>query len=546
MSAQPLWDTNDGQKWLAKAIDPAGNNVDIRGLPDQESHNVVVLNYQSQYVVEPPTLYNQESNDGATYETEMYLFQHPYLFGVSATFPTGTDDILSHTEGAKICFGKSPTAAQGNNPADPGVSPAISFSGIKGKLFPRTCKIFKNTQVAGEGNIKEIYTAFSKMSQQHRIIYGAAQLIPTCSAQDNSGSISVSQQPFIADGGNNSTVRCYNGITPETPVTINQDGNAAAFSFPNNQQALVETFAVNIYRENDFPKSEDNIRNPASLLTRFYEGAYIPYKLKNPFHESFVSSYTGVAQISPAWVIGAAYIPYGETQWSAMTWDVLSSSFVPFYQPGSTTQRVVTRASRMRLTFVTKTGQVMHLVFGNNYETNVLRNINLVWQYEEVLNGITGGGKFVSTANASACFLRQPIGVNDQAIAGEKCFYYRSTESGHPVVPFPNDNIIAIVCKAMNMKGNIQLLIRMGVEMIVTGESTYSPFNHKSPEYDESAIKSYLRVCHRMSDGFYGNAATEALASTYYNWYMQQLYDPPQGVDFANRGSYWRGLVSVK
>lgn len=542
--AQPLWDTQDGQKWLAKAIDPAGNNVDIRGLPDQESHNVVVLNYQSQYVVEPPTLYNQESNDGATYETEMYLFQHPYLFGVSATFPTGTDDILSHTTGAKICFGQTPAAAHDQVPAIVGTSPSISFTGITGKLFPRTCKIFKNTQVAGEGSIKEIYEAFSKMSQQHRIIYGAAQLIPTCSAQDNSGSISVSQQPFVADGGNNSTVRCFNGVTPDTPVTVGE-GGATAFTFGEGG-GLAETFAVNIYRENDFPKSEDNIRNPASLLTRFYEGAYIPYKLKNPFHESFISSYTGVAQISPAWVIGAAYIPVGQTQWSAMTWDVLSSSFVPFYQPGSTTERVVTRAKRIRITFVTKTGQVMHIIFGNDTNTNVIRNLNLTWAQEEVLNGITGGGKFISTSGPSACFSKTPTGADDQPINNDWVYYYRSTESGHPVVPFPNDNIIAVVCKAMNMKGNIQLLIRMGVEMIVTGESTYSPFNHKSPEYDESAIKSYLRVCHRMSDGFYGNAATEALASTYYNWYMQQLYDPPQGVDFANRGSYWRGLVSVK
>lgn len=537
--SKELWETQNGQKWLAKAIDPAGNTVDVKGLPDQESHNVVVLNYQSQFAVEPPNLFNAEGNDGTTFETEMYLFQHPYVFGVAASYPTGTGDILANTTGIKVSFGKN---AAGNVA---GESPKIEFTGINGKIFPRTATLLRNTQVAGSADLKETFDNFAKMAQQHRVIYGAAQLVPTCAVQDNSGTISVSQQPFVCDHGNNTSVAGYKEVSENTEVrTIgNLEAGTLDFVFSNRAEMTLERFGVNIYRPNDYPDADDNIRNPASLLTRFYEGAYIPYKLKNPFHETFTPSHTGVAQLSPAWVIGAAYSVAGAVWqgWSDMTWDVGSNAWVPPKNAG-TDERIKALAVRVRLTLMTKTGQKIHLVWVNSApEDNVNYTLTTLWTSMSVLNGVEKGLKLISTLNSE-----KPVRYASAENDAKKIYIYRYNELGRPIVPFPSENICAILCKAMSMKGNINILIRMGVEMQVTGESTYSPFNHRSPEYDETALKSYLRVVHRMSDGFYGNAASDMLKESYYNWYMQALYAPNEDVDFANRGSYWRGLISSK
>ena len=52
----------------------------------------------------------------------------------------------------------------------------------------------------------------------------------------------------------------------------------------------------------------------------------------------------------------------------------------------------------------------------------------------------------------------------------------------------------------------IKLIMRIGVEILLTASSLYSPFKYISPEYDESAIKSYLRCTRAMRDAYYANA----------------------------------------
>ena len=122
---------------------------------------------------------------------------------------------------------------------------------------------------------------------------------------------------------------------------------------------------------------------------------------------------------------------------------------------------------------------------------------------------------------------------------------WRCGDEGVPRPRLPNSNMCSIIAKAMNMKGNITLMYRVGVEIVVTGASAYSPFNHRSPQYDEAALKSYLKISHRMSDGFYGNAATDTFHTGLYQWIINNLYTPDDTVDFANRGSYWRGVISA-
>lgn len=529
MSQTNLWETKDGQLWLAKALDPAGWAVELKGLPDQESHNVVVLNYQSQYSVDPPNLFNAPANDGATFESEMYFFQHPYLFGVSASYPTGTVDPLHDNGNVNVVFGNSTTA------------PYVKFNS-SGHMFPRTCKQFVNSQVNGATSVKQARDAFAKYCQKHRVIYGAAQLVPTCSAQDNSGSIAVSQQPFVGDDAGYRIIDAGGDY-------LNRDSTYVG------DPIVLNKYGLKCYRPNDFPSSEDNIRNPASLLTRFYEGAYIPYKLRNPFNEDFLVSDTYVDSSAPYWVVGASYHAYGSSEgsWLPLTWDDATHSFTTPITNADGAEREKVLCSRISLELMTKTGQLVSIVFCNlkvssaeerarchfltfnAYLSMVMSDVQPV-NRPDVFVSVTN-----STAAAKATTYYMDGSTRTEVANGAGI--YRVNETGGAICPFPSDNIVSVLCKAMNMRGNITLLIRMGVEMQVTGSSSYSPFNHKSPEYDEAALKSYLRVIHRASDAYYGNAASEYFRQNYYQWYMNMLYNPPREVDFANRGSYWRGAV---
>ena len=535
--ATPLWETNDGQKWLAKAIDPAGMNVDLKGLPDQETHNVVVLNYQSQYAVSPPNMQGIAANDGSTFESEMFFYHHPYLFGVSASYPTGTVDPLSTSKSLQLSFGCD--ADTDNN--TPAKAPYIKFNS-EGYMFPRTCQAFINTQISGSTNVKEVSRVWGQLSQKHRVIYGALQAIPTCSAQDNSGSISVSQQPFVGDDNAFKTVNsCGENLTISNSI----DGTTV---FSDQYQ-----YPVKSYRHDDFPNSEDNIRNPASLLTRFYEGAYIPYKLKNPFHEDFIVSDNKTASMAPYWTIGASYRNRATAAWTQMVWDDAAKCFTsPMSLDGTT--RTALCCDRLCLRLMSRMGQEVDLVFTNNLasaanaKTEYTGTVDLNTPYVEVggslkknlLNDLATPDDLISIVNSNKML---QTALTQDTSTNKNLYMYRVNPNGSAITELPSDNIVAVMCKAMNMKGNITLLFRIGVEIQVTGASTYSPFNHKSPAYDESAIKSYLRVVHQMSDGFYGNAASDMFHSSYYEWFMNMLYNPPADVDFANKGSYWRGVI---
>ena len=86
--------TPDGRLWLMKALDPAGQSVDVRGMPDVENHNCAVLNYQTQTQMSAPNLYKLDPSNNITYDADLYLYQHPIIFRSGVTYPSGTVDPL--------------------------------------------------------------------------------------------------------------------------------------------------------------------------------------------------------------------------------------------------------------------------------------------------------------------------------------------------------------------------------------------------------------------------------------------------------------------
>ena len=539
------WDTNDGQKWLAKALNPAGfQSVDLKGLPDQEAHNVVVLNYQSQYAIEPPAMYNAVGTDYSTYESEILCYQDPVVFGVSASYPTGTLDPLHDNKIVHVKFG---SAAAGHL-----APPSITFNST-GSIFPRTCKTFINTQLGGGRDIDNSYAALKDVAQRHRVIYGAIQAIPTCSQQDNSGTIAVSQQPFIGDNLNNQVSRGigYGMAVGMTEEEAGQQGTLHG----------VPQTGTRIYTAEDFPDAEDTIRNPAALLTRFYDGCYAPYKLKNPFQEDFITTSDNVTTMAPFWTVGAAYRLYGSEAWVPMDWDVSAKSFVP--PKNGDGNRPNVQAQFLKMSLMSKTGALKEIVFCNwdatalpgaqNRKTGLFEaDVDILFM--GLLNNYTyeGTAGLLADNNSDSTYEFQfTYNGTPQTTGGENpevvknCHTYRCGDAGTPRARLPNSNMCSIISKAMNMRGNITILIRMGVEVIVTAASAYSPFNHRSPQYDEAALKSYLKIVHRMSDGFYGNAASDTFHTGLYQWIINNLYTSDETVDFANRGAYWRGVLSA-
>lgn len=545
------WDTNDGQKWLAKALNPAGfQSVDLKGLPDQEAHNVVVLNYQSQYAIEPPAMYNAAGTDYSTYESEILCFQDPVVLGVSASYPTGTTDPLHDNKTVHVKFGS----------ADAGHTspPSISFNST-GIVFPRTCKTFINTQLGAGRDMDAGYNALKGVAQRHRVIYGAIQAIPTCSAQDNSGTIAVSQQPFIGDNYNNQTTVGWGWGIPLGIEKERQDGKDILHMA---EDYGTQQTATRIYTEEDFPNAEDTIRNPAALLTRFYDGCYAPYKLKNPFQEDFITTSDNVCTVAPFWTVGAGYRLYGSTAWTPMEWDVTAKAFLPPKDGNGNRPNV--QAEYLKLTLMSKTGAEKEIVFCNwdtraavgaqNRLTGLFEaDVTLTDGYilnnfdaentNHLLADNNGRGyqEIQFTYNGVPQTDEDPAAPEDYLYLG----VYRAGNMGMPRARLPNSNMCSIISKAMNMRGNITVLFRMGVEVIVTGASAYSPFNHRSPQYDESALKSYLKITHRMSDGFYGNAASDTFHTGLYQWIVNNLYTSDDSVDFANRGAYWRGVLTA-
>lgn len=537
------WDTNDGQKWLAKALNPAGfQNVDLKGLPDQEAHNVVVLNYQSQYAIEPPAMYNAVGTDYATYESEILCYQDPTVFGCSSSYPTGTLDPLHDNKIVHVKFG---SAAQGQ-----AAPPSISFNST-GVIFPRTCKVFVNTQLGAGKDIDDAYGTLKSTAQRHRVIYGAIQAIPTCSAQDNSGTIAVSQQPLIGDNFNNQAVRAIGwGL---------KEGLTKAELTAAADEIGIKQTAVHIYTDEDFPNAEDTIRNPAALLTRFYDGCYAPYKLKNPFQEDFITTSDNTCTAAPFWTVGAAYRLFGSEAWTAMDWDVGAKSFVPPKDANGNRPNI--QCEYLKLTLMSKLGALKDVIFCNwdpdaaltaqNRKTGMYEaDVDL--SYDTVLNNFQNASlNHLLADNNSRGYLPLQFTYNGipqvdgQSQEVDNLGIYRAGDLAMPRARLPNSNMVSIISKAMNMRGNITVLFRMGVEIIVTAASAYSPFNHRSPQYDEAALKSYMKITHRMSDGFYGNAASDTFHSGLYQWIINNLYTSDDGVDFANRGAYWRGVLTA-
>ena len=634
MSVQNLWkgvnspfNTVEGGKWLSKALDPASIRTDVGGLPDTNSSNVCVLNYQTQDAITPydVTLTSGAGESNAeytSYDADLLLYQHPIYLGCSASYLSDTADPAI---GKFTIYGGTTSVKLSNEGAVSNLTIASTDYNKYGIFFsqsnpfapstfgPRTISLIKNEQIPGR-TYTDQQAQMIKFCQRYRFIYGGAQVIPSCSDNYNSGTVESCQQVFNA------------GESVANNIKINQSNTSALKDFTpamgNDDTRSFVTSQVKVlnFNDNDFPTSSDIVQNPQGMLARYREGVFIPYKMVNPLNHPYLTAEEQKVINSPFWITGAKAKLYDNTNkdkhlitkfpsgdagdWTTMVWDRQRNGFVLnpvptapcfmgwlalecvsylgvgfnilFYLPSA--NNVPANVSFLGTLNGAHDG-VIHTVLGaestisitssygsedplsydgsirrNAYNTPavalpmLIKNIKIVKAGAEVsINGVTAFGTknnatFIPSYGMYALSVANRVTINQDNEANKTLEgNYNNGE-----ITFPQHSRIAVVnFRSISTTAGMKMLIRLGNEITLSSGTIYSMFKHRSPTYDEQAIKSYLRCVHEMKDAFYGDAASDEGHDKYAEMIRSLVWQTPTEDFTTAQGAAFSGQISV-
>ena len=621
------FNTVEGGKWLSKALDPASIRTDVGGLPDTNSSNVCVLNYQTQDAITPydVTLTSGAGESNAeftSYDADLMLYQHPIYLGCSASYLSDTADPAI---GKFTIYGGTTSVKLGNDGAVSNFTIVSTDYNKYGIFFsqsnpfapsafgPRTISLIKNEQIPGR-TYTDQQAQMTKFCQRYRFIYGGAQVIPSCSDNYNSGTVEACQQVFNA------------GESVANNIKINQSNTGALKDFTpamgNDDTRSFVTSQVKVlnFNDNDFPTSSDIVQNPQGMLARYREGVFIPYKMVNPLNHPYLTAEEQKVINSPFWITGAkaklydnknkdkhliTKFPSGNAgDWTTMVWDRQRNGFVLnpvptdqcfmgwlalecvsylgvgfnilFYLPSA--NNVPANVSFLGTLSGAHDG-VIHTVLGaestisitssyssedplsydgsirrNAYNTPavalpmLIKNIKIVKGGAEVpINGVTAfgtksGAIFIPSYGMYALSVANRVTVNQDNEANKTLEgNYNNGE-----ITFPQHSRIAVInFRSISTTAGMKMLIRLGNEITLSSGTIYSMFKHRSPTYDEQAIKSYLRCVHEMKDAFYGDAASDEGHDKYAEMIRSLVWQTPTEDFTTAQGAAFSGQISV-
>lgn len=540
------YETLEGKRWLWKALNPNDSAQAAIGVPAKDFHNISVLNYQSNYDINAPSTVSAAK---PSFDIDMYLMQNPLLFGVSIAYPSGTMD-LSQVQNFQMSYLGTNETTTGYITLVPSVAPNKS---VAYRVTQQLINSQINPAVFNASNsLSSRRVLFSQLAQKSRICYGGATIIPTCSDLNNGGSISVCQQ-----------------ICQPRQTIVS-----------NNSSITLNTFTAS-----DFPDVEDTIQNPQMYYARFFDGAYIPYKLREPDSPEYISTERQVTTRSPYCVTGVSAI--GVTSVSiddftvseipmVLTPSPTSTTFTlrnsaPFYCPAENKPAVF--ALRFYVTLFT--GQRMYIDFSledddiysstsfftTDAQTTPIETVALTSYINEGTHDsptITD----ISLSSLLCASFHLPDAVTAYQTSGSdnldnpvgSHFFSMDITNGvnvakeltYPTIP---DNV-GLTMSAVHMTGvsstaPVKMIVRFGIEILLTAGSPYSPFKFLSPKYDESALKSYIRCARVMRDAFFANAGADPGQGDF----MQRLgalveFDTPDDLlRIMNQGGRWQGTI---
>ena len=634
MSVQNLWkgvnspfNTVEGGKWLSKALDPASIRTDVGGLPDTNSSNVCVLNYQTQDAITPydVTLTSGAGESNAeytSYDADLLLYQHPIYLGCSASYLSDTADPAI---GKFTIYGGTTSINLSNEGAVSGLAITSTDYNKYGIFFsqsnpfapstfgPRTISLIKNEQIPGR-TYTDQQAQMIKFCQRYRFIYGGAQVIPSCSDNYNSGTVEACQQVFNAGESVANNIKINQSNTQALKDFTPAVGNDDTRSFVTSQVKVLN------FNDNDFPTSSDIVQNPQGMLARYREGVFIPYKMVNPLNHPYLTAEEQKVINSPFWITGAKAKLYDNTNkdkhlitkfpsgdagdWTTMVWDRQRNGFVLnpvptnpcfmgwlalecvsylgvgfnilFYLPsannvpasvnflgtlnGQQNKAVHTALAAASTISVTSSyssedplsydGSIRR----NAYNTPaialpmLIKNIKIVKGGADVdIKGVTAFGTknndvFFPSYGMYALSVANRVTVNQDNEANKTLEgNYNNGE-----ITFPQHSRIAVVnFRSISTTAGMKMLIRLGNEITLSSGTIYSMFKHRSPTYDEQAIKSYLRCVHEMKDAFYGDAASDEGHDKYAEMIRSLVWQTPTEDFTTAQGAAFSGQISV-
>ena len=636
MSVQNLWrgvntpfNTVEGGKWLSKALDPASIRTDVGGLPDTNSSNVCVLNYQTQDAITPYdvtlTSGGGESNaEYTSYDADLLLYQHPIYLGCSASYLSDTADpaigkfsIYGGKTSVKIAQagGVSDFAINSMDFENFGIFFSQSDPFAPSAFGPRTISLIKNEQIPGRTYVDQ-QAQMINFCQRYRFIYGGAQVIPSCSDNYNSGTVEACQQVFNA------------GESVANNIKINQSNAGALKNFTpamsNDDTRSFVTSQVKVlnFNDNDFPTSSDIVQNPQAMLARYREGVFIPYKMVNPLNHPYLTAEEQKVINSPFWITGAkAKLYNGENythhditkfpsgnlgDWTTLVWNRQKNGFVLNSMPGAPSF-----IGWLVLECVSYLGIGFNILFYLPSANKVPANLRFLGTLNRTQNGMVGtavaaastfyvtssyssedplsydgsirrnayntpavalpmsigknitivkeDGTAVPTGNITAFGVGEGVnfvplpGIYTLSVANRVTINQdneaNKTAEGNynnGEITFPQHSRIAVVnFRSISTTAGMKMLIRLGNEITLSSGTIYSMFKHRSPTYDEQAIKSYLRCIHEMKDAFYGDAASDEGHDKYAEMIRTLVWQTPTEDFTTTQGTAFSGQISV-
>ena len=537
-------ESEEGRKWLWKALNPADPGTAAIGIPTGQSNNISTLNYQSQYdITAPPGV----SSAYPSFDCDLYLNHNPVIFGTAISYPSGSMDLSGVGT-----FEINTTIDE----AKKTVTVKITPDDIPDKpVAMRTVQQLTNSQIDPRAfqysnSLASKRVLYSQIIQKARLSYGSAHVIPTCSDLNNGGLITACQQV----------------CEPK-------------------ESMIDETNGIHLlsYNENDFPNIEDTIQNPQMYSARYNDGCYMPYKIRDPFNNDYVSSEREMTCRAPYVVTGVSLLvadQFGSVAGGVFTRTTTANATnytvrqVPMtltqatdstmFTIEATTSTAITEGDiaatksnvlAIRFDVCNLIGQRGYFYVSLNDESkidtqsksygfsNIISNSTSSTSYKQMSNmfngpfveGLSGGfsvGQLKAETNGPlwqsmfqgkqwfhiprliTAWDAQGTGASMNPMGIQWVSVDTTLTSLSSLKALTRGTIPDMLEKQMctvHMTGvsstaPIKLIMRIGVEILLTASSLYSPFKYISPEYDESAIKSYLRCTRAMRDAYYANA----------------------------------------
>ena len=537
-------ESEEGRKWLWKALNPADPGTAAIGIPTGQSNNISTLNYQSQYdITAPPGV----SSAYPSFDCDLYLNHNPVIFGTAISYPSGSMDLSGVGT-----FEINTTV----NEAEKTVTVKITPDDIPDKpVAMRTVQQLTNSQIDPRAfqysnSLASKRVLYSQIIQKARLSYGSAHVIPTCSDLNNGGLITACQQV----------------CEPK-------------------ESMIDETNGIHLlsYNENDFPNIEDTIQNPQMYSARYNDGCYMPYKIRDPFNNDYVSSEREMTCRAPYVVTGVSLlvadqfgtvnegvftktetanatnytvrqVPMTLTQATDSTMFTIEAT-TSTANTGGTTAYKKSNVLAIRFDVCNLIGQRGYFYVSLNDESknektskaygfsNIISNATSSTSYKQMSNMFNGpfaetiSGEFapgqlkaetngplwqsmfqgkqwfhiprlITAWDAQGTGASQnPMGI--QWVSVDTTLTSLSSLKALTRGTIPDmleKQMCTVHMTGVSSTAPIKLIMRIGVEILLTASSLYSPFKYISPEYDESAIKSYLRCTRAMRDAYYANA----------------------------------------